>query len=47
MIDFGTFECAERNCAIQENLYRLVFEIWAIDCEGPLPRGINFCQIND
>ncbi len=47
MTDFGTFECAEHNCAVQENLYCRVFEIWAIDWERPLQRGMNYCQINN
>jgi hypothetical protein len=28
MTDFGTFERAERNCAIENNFHRAIFEIW-------------------
>jgi hypothetical protein len=47
MTDLGTFEQAERKCAIQNDFYRAVLEIWAIDWERPLPRGMNLYQIND
>ncbi len=36
--DFGTFECAERNCAIQENFYRIVLRYGLLTGSAPYPR---------
>jgi hypothetical protein len=39
MTDFGTTDCAECNRVIQENFYRVIFEILANDWERSLHRG--------